>query len=87
MNTLQIQELKKTISRLSKLVEELEIDEPLKKGDTVRVLTTGRIGKRGSLATVIKVKQDLVEIDCNGVNTHRKPKNLRKISTSRNEEI
>lgn len=74
--------IKETIEQLSKLVEALEVKashELLKEGDTVRILTKGKVGSRGDIATVVKVNRTRVSLLCKGQNTSREAKNLRKL--------
>lgn len=79
-----LKQIKDTIAHLTKLVEELEVEETsstseYRSGDIVRILTSGKIGKKGDVANIIKVKGNRVELICRGEKTHRLLKNIRKI--------
>jgi alpha-D-ribose 1-methylphosphonate 5-triphosphate synthase subunit PhnG len=74
--------IKETIAQLTKLVEALDVKEPhelLREGDTVRILTKGKIGSKGDIATVVKVNRSRVSLLCKGQTTFREAKNLRKV--------
>jgi len=79
-----LKQIKDTILHLTKLVEELELKETssaseYRSGDIVRILSTGKIGNKGDVANVIKVKGSRVELICRGKKTHRLLKNIRRI--------
>lgn len=73
--------IKATIAQLTKLVEELEVEatHELREGDTVRILTKGKVGSRGDIATVVKVNRSRVRLVCKGQTTYREVKNLRRV--------
>jgi hypothetical protein len=73
--------IKETLVHLTKLVEELEVKDPheIREGDKVHILTKGKIGSRGDIATITKVNRSRISRSCKGQFTYREAKNIRKV--------
>lgn len=91
----QIEDIKEAIRELQTLVEQLEItqndtDSTFQVGDIVRILSSGKTGKKGDLAEVTKVGSERISITLISDlvlegRTFRKAKYLTKVKYDRNE--